>query len=75
MIVLYRPGVVGIFDPPQFAHLQVIRRPVFNVTFFDDDLEHLNQPIALQMYDTAFLTDGQQSLRIGIDPPILFQPR
>src|SRR5205085_7067244 len=79
MIVLYRAGVVGIFDAPQFVHLQVIRRPVFNVTIYGDDLVHPNQPIALQMHDTAIfsdgdLVDGQQSLAIWIDQTILFQP-
>ena len=79
MLVLYPPGVVGIFDPLQFCHLQVIRRPVFNVIFFDDALEHPNQPLALQVHDAAFfadanLTDGYQALTIWIDQAIFFQP-
>lgn len=79
MIVLYRPGIVGIFEPPQLAHLQIIRRPVFNVIFCDDDLEHPHQPIARQMHEAArftdgHLTDGHDALALWIDQTVFFQP-
>jgi hypothetical protein len=46
MIVLYRPSIVGVFDARQFAHLQVIARPVFYVAVCGNDLEYSNQPLA-----------------------------
>lgn len=80
MIVLYRPSVAGILDAGQFAHLQIIGGPVFNVTVRGDDLEHPNEPIALQMHNTSTFTDldladGYQPLTIWIDQTIRFQPR
>src|SRR5205085_7062503 len=79
MIVFNRPSIVGILDTSQFAHLQVIGRPIFNVAVWSNHLEYPNQPIALQMHDAAVfmdsdLADGYQPLTIWIDQAILFQP-
>ncbi len=45
MIVLNRLRKAGSPDARQLTHLQVIGRPVFNVTVCDDDLEHTDQAI------------------------------
>jgi hypothetical protein len=80
VIVLDPPALLGVGQSGQLIHLQVVRRPVFNVPVSGDDLEDADRPEPLQMDDRPprsdrHLGDGPVSLAIEIHLPVDLQLR
>ena len=53
MVLLNCPGELGKLQPLEFTQVEVIGRPVINVTVWGDDLEDFDESITLEVYQRS----------------------
>ena len=58
MVLLNCPAKLGKLQPLEFTQLEVIGRPVINLTVWGDNLEDFDEPIAFEMYHCPSSSNG-----------------
>ncbi len=79
MVLRNRPSKFGKLEPLEFTQVEVIGRPVINVTVWGDNLEDFDESIAFEVYHRA--SGGNGDLMkwaiprlVWVDVPITLEP-